>query len=382
MAEIIQGPVRNWLDQHRDELNGRFRQARRRYPQLDADATLELLRDILPPLAAPSHPASSALLNAVYDLILLHAGRGTLAPAGGTVPGIRTLLRETFPKIQRLLLNRTGDLPGALSNAVENVGDAGCQFASDIGQMAEHVSSATELLDAGVVMAWRLGEARLREPALELLSRLPHRVSLLALGLGNWPDAAAPLLANSLCADAWRRYDTILDPATRDAISSLGSKRFAELTNRLSSVADAPLSTWTTVHRVGNFSGFGGHFDEPPVLLSSGRSERHRFWARSGSQSFQIDADQFGWTCRAVCVDFPVASPSERRGLAAMFFGDKAKREHQRLRADGTVEWRGETARIPLLAGASYILATDNCFAFTRPDSFRIRILLPTWQPI
>ena len=100
-SEIITGSARDWLAAKRAELNGRFRLAQRRFSQLNAESVLALCRELLPPLAGIGENGSADLLAAVYDLILLHAGRGTLAPGGGSSPGIGELLRTTFPRLRR-----------------------------------------------------------------------------------------------------------------------------------------------------------------------------------------------------------------------------------------------------------------------------------------
>src|SRR5262249_20242669 len=141
------------------------------------------------------------LLSAAYDLILLHAGRGTLSPEGGSVAGIGALLRDTFPRLRRLLLTRPRALPGALSNAVENLGARGVEFPRDLAAVADALRTGDELLEAGVVLAWRLGDARCRVKALEIAARLPPRAVLAALKLPAWPEPAAAVVVGALAAD-------------------------------------------------------------------------------------------------------------------------------------------------------------------------------------
>src|SRR5205085_2388716 len=82
--------------------------------------------------------------------------------------------------------------PGALSNAVENLGPRGGAFARSLAELAPRLGSPDELLDAGAVAGWRLGDARLRPSALEIAGRLPPAPLLAALGLADWPAAEAP----------------------------------------------------------------------------------------------------------------------------------------------------------------------------------------------
>src|SRR5262245_60028499 len=150
-AEMIAGPVRDWLAARRHDLNGRFRLAQRRFPRLSAETVFPLCRELLPPLAGTGEAGSAELLASVYELILLHAGRGTLAPENGGSPALNELLRVTFPRLRPLLLARPSDLPAALSNAVENLGGRGLDMARGLAELG---TAGDDLLDAGAVLAW------------------------------------------------------------------------------------------------------------------------------------------------------------------------------------------------------------------------------------
>jgi hypothetical protein len=343
--------LREWLANHRDELNGRFRVARRRFPQLDAAPVLGLARELLPPL-----PAQPDLLLSVYELVLLHAGRATLAPDGsGSVPALGVLLRETFPRITPLLLDAPRSLPGALSNAVENLGPRGAEFARRLPAVAEHLTRAVDLLDAGVVLAWRLGDARCRSAALDIAGRLPPKAALAALDLAGWPETAAPLALGALAADGWRDPATLFTPKTLKAVAARPS-RIAGLVESLKTAVGGGSEEWTPAGRVGDFTGFGGPFEEPPVLLQADdRATRHRFWVRSGGVVFRVDADVYGSSCRAdASVDFPVAKPV------------------------GGTKGRGKKAARPALQlTATSIVQREDLLLFTLADSFRVRVLAP-----
>jgi hypothetical protein len=349
------GPLRDWLAAMRSDLNGRFRQAQRRFPQLDPDAVLTLCRELLPPLAGSGEPGSADLLSAAYDLILLHAGRGTLSPEGGSVAGIGVLLRDTFPRLRRLLMTRPRSLPGALSNAVENLGPRGVEFARDVAAVADALQTGDELLEAGVVLAWRLGDARCRVKALEIAARLPPRAVLAALKLPAWPESAADVVVAVLAADAWSPPQTLFTPKTLEELAA-NPKRASKL-GQPAGPPDEPPSTWTMAGRPGNFAGFGGHFLTPPVLLNPGdQADRHRFWVSCDDSTYRIDADVFGWACRPdpSAAEFPVSTTSSKRKDLAL----------------------------PLLAGTTSCTLAERCLAFTLPDSFRVRILTPPRKPL
>jgi hypothetical protein len=338
--EVISGPLRDWLAAERQALNGRFRLMRQRFPKLDGEVVLTLCREFLPAVAAEDPGEAGELLHAMYDLLLLHAARGTLTPqraGGGSLPGIRTLFTDTFPRLRRLLLARPRYLPGALSNAVENMADRGVEFASRLGEVGTALEQPDTLLDAGAVLAWRLGDARLRSAALRIAAGLEPTLFLRLLGLASCPASAAPQVAEALTNDGWRLPQQMASPTTPDATP--GQRR-------------AKKPSWFIAGRLGNFRGFGGTFNEPPVLLGPGPDrDRHRFWVQCGKAVYRIDGDVFGWVCRPDAVDLPRCSAKTKT-----------------------------SADLP--AATTSVLALDGLVAFTRSDSFRVRILLAALEPM
>lgn len=371
MAGLITGPAADWLETRRSELNQRFRRAQRRYPGLAPERVLTLLSEILPPLAG-SEPSSGDLLSAAYDLILLHAGRDTLSSHAG----VDVLLREAFPHVRSLLLERPLALPAALSNAVEHLGRRGAAFARALPVLAPGLSTSEDLLDAGVVLAWRLGEARLRESALERCCRLPSRVLLDALDLGDWPTEAAGLAIRCLEEDAWRHPRDAVSEKTLRSVERMSPEALSELAERLSARRAAPPHAWTLVGSVGEFSGFGGEFDAPPLVFDDGA--RHRFFARSSSGDFRVDADVFGWTCRPhAALDLPVRVPEASSTFKRMVTAIASSTDGPRLHRDGTLMVPGQTTRVPELAAATSFTLREDVIVVSHADSHRLRVLAP-----
>lgn len=375
MARVIAGDAAAWLASRRGELNSRFERMRSRFPAMTAEAVLGHLADILPPLAGPE-PASGDLLSSVYDLVLLHAGRDAFASR----PCLDLLLRQLFPKIRRLLIQRPSAVPGALSNAVENLGALGPAFVAALGPVADSIDDHTILLDAVAVLAWRLGEARLRETALSIAQRLPARVLLTGLGLADWPDAAASLVLEDLRTTGWRHPTGLFTESSLQALRDPQPGAVAALKTSISAATASPLRSWTVSARVGDFSGFAGNFDTPPVVLDGG--DRHQLFARCGAQDFRIDADAFGWVCRPHhSMDLPVRTvddPSALRRLVARLQSTSA----DRLLPDGTLTIAGDSARLPALSGAVSFTVRPSLVATTHADSHRIRIATPPCLPL
>jgi hypothetical protein len=244
------------------------------------------------------------------------------------------LLREAFPRLRRLLLGRPLYLPAALSNAVENLGARGAELARGLADLADDLADGDALLGAGAVLAWRLGEARLRTQALARAGQLPPAVVRRALGLAACPDEAVPRLLAGLAADGWCRPEELLAPSPPSPASAA--------------------TEWKLAARLGNFGGFDGHFSRPPVLLDAGdRGGRHRFWVRSDATNFRLDADVFGWVCRAdPSAEFPARAGEGKRKPPA-----------------------------PLPVTATSYGESDNLLAYTLADSFRVRVLTRPRRP-
>ncbi len=367
---MITGPAALWLEARREELNHRFEQARRRHPSLAPERVLTALESILPPLAGGED--DDAVLSAVYDLVLLHVARDAFAAQ----PALAVLLREAFPRLRPLLAQRPGFLPAALSNAVERMGPRGEDLARGLSAVGPRVSSAQQLLDAGALLAWRLGEARVREAALAAAGSLPGRAALEALGLVDWPEAAAPLAVAALRADAWA--------SPREAVSSETLQRVAAgapLEPLLASLGSrpAPLAGWRLVGRAGEFSGFGGTFDVPPLVLDGG--DRHRFHVRCDDDFFLVEADCFGWRSQPEPDPaLPVRSPAGRGKVRQLV--SRISAGGTSLRLDGTISIGKEEARFDALAGASAYAVVPGAVAVTHQDSHRIRVVAARRDPL
>lgn len=381
VAKEIAAPLRAWLASRRETLNARFRIAQRRYPLLESGATLDLVAELLSPLAAQPDDASELLL-ATYDLLLLHAGRGLLGARtahGGTFAGV--LLREAAPALAPLLRERPKAL-GALSNAAENLGERGLDFVKRIAGIGTQLNDPDELLDAGVVLAWHLGEPRLRGEAFIAAAKLPPHSALQALGLDDWPDAAAVMVLTALQADAWRAPDRLFTPRTLDSLAKMSAMEKAALQAKLSEPPLEAPRQWSPTALVGHFSGFGGHFEEPPLLVANGLlGQRHRLWVLSTDGYHRIDADIFGWVCQPdSSVDMPVQEVRPRPNKIAALL--KGKTNSPQLYPDGRLESVGYQTDVPGGVGAATFVCGPALLALTQADSFRVRVLTPAWEAL
>lgn len=267
---MIEGPAAQWLSAHRDALNLRLLETIKRYPRFSVPSFFAELAALLPALS--SH---SALLDAAYDLVALHLGRGAFS----RVPALRRLLSEWAPP-RATLLGTEPQLLAQLSNASENAMDPD-RFVDTLLALPE--LDASVLLRVGAVIAWRLGDARVRTAALLVLPHLPARALLVAMGHGAWSDGDAPMLVAQLQADQWRvQLTTPPRQVTMPTLDVARSLRLAQL---------------------GDFTGFGGVFEVPPKLLRG--EDPHLFLVRCGEQGFAVTADGFGACIRPLTGELP-----------------------------------------------------------------------------
>ncbi|MGH9821866.1 MAG: hypothetical protein ACREDR_01200 [Blastocatellia bacterium] len=371
---MISGAGARWLKSRREELNVRFSRERRRFPALDPERVLALVGEIIPPLAS-EEPGSDELCLAVFELLLLHAGRDTL----NSQPGINTLFRSTFPTLRHLLLQSPNGLPGALCNAVEKLGQRGLDFANGIATAGRALDVPEKLLSSGAVLAWRLGEARLRGRALQAAADLPPRVALDALGLSDWPEESTPLAFAVLEESGWQPPRTRVSSETLTALAN-GSAKISDLLNRVKSAETPPLQEWRTAARVGDFTGFGGSFDSPPLVLNGGG--RHRFFVRSGDSFYQMTADCFGSVCRAIPDPGLDVRAPQAKGLLSRLKVRLAVDDGNRISPDGALTLKDVSVKFPDLAGATSFVPLAGLVAFTTVDSHRVRILAPWRRPV
>ena len=348
----LDGVAAGWLASRRDDLNARFAMTRRRFPQLDGQAVLAWVARALPPLADAS-PTPEPLLGALYDLILLQVGRGRLgSPDGPPTTALGVLLLVTFPALKRLLAASPGTLVGALANATENLGERGRRFATGLTEVGRDAPSPAALLDGGSLLAWRLGEARLRASALGRVAALPPGMALRALGVGDFPPAAAPLLAASLVRDAWIAPSAVFRDETLRSLASDGPAAAALVEHRLDERDQAPVRWWQVAAALGDFSGFGGEFDDPPLCLDTGGPEdRHRFQVLSTAGVYCLEADLFG----CVCTPTPGVT---------------------------TLPPTGTDRNPPVASQATSAIRRRALAAWTTADSFRVRIAVPQREPL
>ena len=119
---------------------------------------------------------------------------------------------------------------------------------------------------------------------------------------------------------------------------------------------------------MGDFRGFDGPFDEPPILVTDAKAgggdesqDRHRLRARSGNEAFRLVGDVFGWAA------IPLG-PAEGRPSREASRSDRAL--------------RGVAGRPDLPEGVTSRVDGPDFLAFTLENSFRVRVWTPVREPV
>ena len=361
-----------WLRRHQQACNARLEAQRQRTPRAPAARILAGIADALPPwvaaidTAASDTAASDALLFAIFDLIVLHASRDTLAR-----PAVHHLL-HALPRATgalRACLAAPRAVPASLSNAAERMADQGVAFLDAMFDLAPpataDAAAAAAWLRLGGIVAWRLGDPRFRGAALGEIAVAPARTLLDALGLGAWPESLAEVVRAGLGRDAWwdpnsLRQGTdanatpmalaLRDPVTRIELQArVGRRR-----------ASAPLEQWEEVAQIGAYLGLGGAFARPPQVVAV--ASPHVLFIAVGSDTFRVDADRFGVrVVPSALADVPDLGDD----VAVAAVAPDLQRAVERLQAAQKA------------AGATSLIAGPGVVAWTHGTSFRVRLLLP-----
>lgn len=259
------------LGSRREEYNQRFVQMRRQQRDLDGGLLQGFLREALDPTVAtlaelPAWNADriDALVSVAFDAALELCAQRLLAPGAN-----RTLLARAWQQPWSAVLARWPHWPAqvplaALCNAVFHLGQAeGARADVWLDRMAQvlpHLAQPEEWLAAGQAAAWLCGLAQYREAALDRLAQLPPTAAQQLLGLT--PDR--PLRAELLKLRAQPWFDLSAPSAS----------------------AKAPqVRRW-----VGAFRGYGGAFEQPPLLAV----HEDQLYVSSAGASWLLLADAFG----------------------------------------------------------------------------------------
>lgn len=256
-AQPLSERFRAVLDARREAWNERFT---RRGRGIDAAAFLRYLRDTVDPLVdaagrSAGDAAAETSAAALFDLGLVGLARGWIGEREAS--DLERTLASALPVFGNHWHAAPAALLRALGNGYERLERAfgaarACQWISALAALAPALGNRAEILDAGLVLAWRGGLAEARSAAL----------------------------ARALARDAaFRRR--VLDA---DEIDPRPERRFAPLAHPATPLVPAVAT------RLGGFVGFGGPFRVPPRAAAIDG----RLVACDGDACVEVHADAFG----------------------------------------------------------------------------------------
>lgn len=311
-ATRLTGPLAAALSRRRDDYNARFRRARAAAPHIDAEAFSAHLSERIGPAvdaaAIPDPGSADRVTSALYDLSLELFASDLLGPRA-RYPAIPEAWRRLLPVLPELVRLEPRRVAASITNAVFVLSCApGARpgewiEALELASASAAIDSLDTFLAAGRVAAWRAGLAHLRARALSTARGIPAGVARACLRLPDLPDDQIPAILDALERDPWLDPSAPADPARR-VLRAMG--------------------------HAGEFRGFGGTFDAPPVVEGTVLVERtgpvegtgaaaggasETFLVRDGQRRWALCADRFGSSL------LPAAAQAEAgvvRGLIAI----------------------------------------------------------------
>ena len=319
----------------RSEFNERFAEAKRLYPDLNAQAFSVFLRDFADPLvravgeAKPDRVAETAI--STYDIGLQLVGKKFVGLEAKT-QFVENLWEKIICPSSITVAMAPSRIIGALINAMHQIettrGARPTQWIDEMGRYSSSCKEIPTFLQLGQICGWRAGLAHYREGALALTDTFSEDLLLSLFGAKTgqrWSD-----IKDRLLRDPW------FNPADPN------------VSNSLRVVAEA-----------GSFRGFGGLFLEPPRVTCA----NNQFFIRSGDECWMLTADLFGAT-------FHRASVKEFEGA------EHHVQKNENICVEGErLVVRGQSYDFPSLGAVTSVAANKNTIALTSEFTHSVVLL-------
>ncbi len=331
-SAFVSAPFARILADRRAWFNERVAEARRRSPSFDGEAFGAFVLAAVDPIVEQVHALAperaSAVAQAAYEFgIALCTQRlvGTQARAS-LVGRVWTAL---FPALARLIAEAPERTLGALSNAAcyftANPDLRGDEWLRHMQALAPQAATPDELLNLGKLLAWRSGAAHFRAGALAAADALPE--ALAAVAVGAEPGSAWAELRARFAADPWW------------IPGAAGNGNAIKM------------------REIGDFTGFGGIFTQPPEV----RACAEGFWVRSADRHSLLIADAWGAVLHPASAAEFASPPPAARAAAPQLQGSRLVFAERAVDLD----WPPE--------GLS-VVCNATTAAVTSPHSHRIRL--------
>jgi hypothetical protein len=320
------------LRDRRDYFNARFESARHAAPRLNSDALFDFIRLALAPLATAVEAQLPERVPAVVDagfevgLSLVSVG---IWPSSPKLVLLKRAYSSTFCALSQAIAADPQRLLPRLSNAVLTPGLNAELWLACMEGIAGALTTPAQVLDAGIVCAWRCGLAHYRVAALARMELLPD-AALLALFAPKQGDVGT--LKASLQAQRWCR-------------------------------PDAPIPTNQIAARLGAFVGLGGQFSAPPTV----RSDGVELYVSSGAAHWLLLADAYGMSLHGALPE-ELNATAPLHALLPQGFAKQLLWHNPRAASAQTVElsrWGAITS----------VASTADTYAITHARSYAITLI-------
>jgi hypothetical protein len=319
MSQQVGGAMATALERGREKYNARFAAARLGGASVDGDSFLVHLGNVVAPVieavAAVMPERVDGVLAALYDVSLELFSASLMGPRSKSA-AVGDVWSQVLPVVPQLVLRDPKSVAAALSNAGYNIGRTNgarpCEWIEIVRRVGPRCENVAELLDVGMLAAWRAGMPHYRGGAIAAAKTL--RAELVG-GILDVPAGSAGAILDRMLADPWLTPSAATDSLQPAALRLVGV--------------------------VGAFRGFGGEFVRPPTAFVAGGGS---IFIADGDATFRLICDCFGR--RLIRDDRP-----DRTDLPA---GDI------RVSPDGVVQWGAGRASFPPWAGDVSGFACDG----------------------
>ena len=322
------------LRDRRDYFNARFESARHAAPRLNSEALFDFIRLAIAPLTAAVEAQLPervpAVVDAGFEVGLSLVGAG-IWPSSPKLMLLKRAYASTFCALNPAIAQDPRLLP-SLTNAVLTPGLNADLWLACMEGVAAALIAPAQVLDAGIVCAWRCGLAHYRDAALSRIEQLPA-AALLALFAPKQGDANS--LKAALRTQRWYR-------------------------------ADAPLQSNQIAGRVGAFVGLGGLFTAPPTVVSDGAD----LYVSSGVAHWLLIADSYGMSLHGALPEELAAIQLQTR--LPQGFGKVFRWQNPRA---PVVEMAGQLTELSRWGAITSFACTADTYAITHARSYAVTLI-------
>jgi hypothetical protein len=295
------------LAAERKALNARVAAARLRAPGFDTVQFSNFLVEVVDPLvlsiAEKDSDAVRRCTVALFDMAIELTAKGMTSNTA-RVKAVKCVWADVAPHMIAMIIADPIESLGVLTNAaIQAAAIEGFRLDAWLTNMQALVPQAMdnrELRAIIAITAWCAGASHYRQSALASAATLRPGLACAAVGVDgeDWPSVASRYAMNSW----WR--------------------------------PDVERSEIKTGYALGQFSGFGGRFGQPPRVRASAQG----FFVLSGEQAYLLVADGYGATLHAAAPSEFNSAPLQLDRTNVAIAGDEVIAEDRKI----LIDWPGD----------------------------------------